>query len=81
MDKVIEEFRQERDRHKRVKDETTAWHLKLLLPCLVVIAALDLAVLLDYLRPSGMRTGTGAGVGILLFALVTLFVLRHRKNR
>ena len=81
MDAVIQDFRQERDRRNRVEDETTSWHLKLLLPCLIVIAALDLAVILGYLRPSGMRDGTGAGIGLLVFALVTLFVLRYRKNR
>lgn len=79
MDTFIHDFRRDRDRRKRVKEETTAWHLKVLLPCLVVIAAIDMAVILGYLHIP--RMGTGTGVGLLVFALVTLFVLRYRKNR
>ncbi len=79
MDRVIEEFRRERDKRDRVQRETTSWHLKVFLPCLIVIAAVDLADILGYVRIRGM--GTGTGIGLLVFAVVTLFVFKFGKNR
>lgn len=50
MNTVIEEFRRERDSRDALERETTSWKLKVLLPCLIFAAALDLADLLGYAR-------------------------------
>ncbi|TQV70631.1 hypothetical protein [Denitrobaculum tricleocarpae] len=77
MDKVIEEFRRERDSRDAVERERTSWVLKVLLPILFFAAALDLMNILGY--ASFYRTGSGFGISALVFCLVALCVLRRRK--